>query len=803
MPPQHRHLFKMQLIVAIFINSTLRYCLSYLLQTIRLGYLLLTGLFLASELQAAPDPPIMQLDPGQEEQALAGIWHFYEGRFLVSDKLTEGEPQAVMVPGYWSDSGRASRNYGTYHLVVVATQREGLGLHLPDIYSAYRCYVNDRLLASKGQPGSTREQARPFRLVQVVPIPTLQSDTLSISIEVSNYRHSKGGFAEAPVIGQYASLDREQFLSQSFDLFLAGSLLMGFFFFLGMYLFGHHDRRVLYFSLFCICFAYRNVGWGNYVLNELITWIPWELTIRLEYATFYLSGFFFAQYVRLQFPVESPKLLVRLFSRVSLLWAILSVILPAYLFTQINTPYLIFLVAGIVLTGFIFVRAQLNKRQGALYSILSTVGIFVVFAIKTLHYLGAVEEPLLFTMLGQVVFFFFQALIFSEYFSQGWRSAKEKAEAAAEAKTEFLSVMSHEIRTPLNAIIGNAWYLADHQPRPDQQESLQNLQTASDNLLSLINDILDFNKIDSGKIALHPEPIELAPFVKALIDLQKIEATQKSLMLDYQLDPALPASIIADETRLRQVLLNLLNNAIKFTLKGSVSLSISGQQLPGEARWCVRFTVTDTGIGLSAHEQKRVFDSFTQAEAYTSRNFGGTGLGLTISDKLVQLMGGQLQVTSTKGKGATFYFELELPAAQEAAKPILPTVPADNSPVQVLLIEDNAMQALLARHMLERLGARVLVSEPGQLAEQTASYDLVFVDLQASELNTTALLAQLNDQNTGALKVAVTGEGETARIPTGFDYHITQPYQEEALQKLLRQAGAKVLLKKPHGAAPP
>ena len=345
------------------------------------------------------------------------------------------ESVSMPVPGYWSDKGLASRNYGAYHLRIISTRHEGLGLLLPDVYSAYRCYANGRLLASKGKPARSREQARPFRLVQVVPIPTLQSDTLTISIEVSNYRHSKGGFAAPPLIGQYAILHREQFLSKSFDLFLAGSLLMGFFFFLGMYLFGHHDRRVLYFSLFCICFAYRNVGWGNFVLNELISWLPWELTIRLEYATFYLSAFFFAQYVRLQFPVESPKLLVRLFSRISLLWAILSVILPAYLFTQINTPYLIFLVAGIVLTGFIFVRAQLNKRQGALYSILSTVGIFAVFAIKTLHYLGVIEEPLLFTMLGQVVFFFFQALIFSEYFSQGWRLAKEKAEAAAEAKT--------------------------------------------------------------------------------------------------------------------------------------------------------------------------------------------------------------------------------------------------------------------------------------------------------------------------------------------------------------------------------
>lgn len=760
----------------------------------------------AAQEQHVPETPLLQkgelvLPAGWSGQAmeLKGSWGFTWSEFVAPE--LDKWPEKVTYTNFLTPWDRMpdptlqdrSQGYASYILRLdnKGGQRK-LALRFPEIHSSYKAFFNGQLISKSGQPGKVADITTPRGWPTTASV-IIEPGANWLILHVANFNYVSGGPVFPLTLGEASSVVYQEQLLRSTAIFIAGALLIMSIFCLVTYYFQRRDQSFLAFGLFALLFIYRVLGGDTYLVQGLVPQLSWAWAIRLEYASLFLAIPLFAYgYRRLIRPVIS----IYWFHGLAILSGIMlvSLALPVEVFSEL---YRYFLVLVTLLVGLILV---LHLRYIRLSHTMSWVTGFAILGMLTAvllrvgTFFDIWSDTLMYSMAGYGIFVIAQSVALSQRFGYNLRQEIQRTEQAKISQRHFLNSVSHELRTPMNAILGEAQMLGNTELDEEQKKKLDSLQKNSEQLNSLLRDLLNFSALDSGKLKLEVAKFDLKGSLKVLIQDLNQRYQSKKCRLETYIDESIPPQVVGDEERLYLVYFHLLDNALKFTEEGTVALRI--QVLAEDNKMVtLRSTITDTGNGISKKELDKVMEAFKQGDQGNTRKYGGTGLGLTLSTQLVEKMGGDLWIDSTPGQGTEVTFELDLPFPRINLSPQAESVKQGHQELdpnlRILYAEDNPVNQKLLTMMLKSMGYDIDIAEDGKRAwkmAQEGNYHIIFMDVQMPGMDgIEATKHIIEDVPTRPIIIAVTANADVADqhrcMEAGMNDFIAKPFNAQSLRE--------------------
>ncbi|MBM9578135.1 response regulator [Leptospira sp. 201903070] len=791
-------------------------------------------------------------DPKGKIVNLKGDWEFCWDQLIPPDAEESFWKEHCnghhAVPSYWKFYKIPGKNLtpfgkATYRVKIKLPKsfQGSYGISWTEILSAFEIFVNQKSVAKVGRVGSSYESMIPEVKPDRINIGSIQ-DEVTIVIWISNYNHENHGFWRPLFLGEWKKIRDTQVRHSLAEIASFSSICLVGLYHLMIFLFRTRSKEYLYFSLFCILMSFRQLSGENHTLLLFFEDLNFDAYIRIIYFVVVSIGISMCMFIKSLFPEEVSGKFI--YSTIGVFFTfILALILPVNVFTRFSEVE--FTLIGLLPLGLspYLIRAWKNNREGAFVILTAYIIFSATVANDILFTLGYISTGY-FSNLGVIFFILLQASVLAKKLTkaienserlaielestlkeslqthrelmslkelqntnletqvqlrtQELEKARNEAEFANKVKSQFLATMSHEIRTPLHGIIGLIEQFK-FTPLNKNQEHIRSLiQSSGETLFKIINDILDYSKLEADKIELEIGEIKWKPILEEMQGIFQHQVQQKGLRFNVVYSPDFVFSALGDEHRIKQILSNLLSNAIKFTDSGKVELILDSEIVkPGDK---IRYTiqVVDTGIGIPKEKIDLLFQKFFQLDSSISRRYGGTGLGLAISKKLVELMQGSIHAFKNENGGSTFEFTILLSeiGSHKTPKPIQEFDLSELSrETKILIAEDDATNVFLLSRILNKLNILHEVAKDGLEAVEKAKkndYDLIFMDINMPHLDgITASAWILNDPKIVKKPVIipvtadVLQEDKTKCKEAGMSGFLAKPYYRKNIEQLI------------------
>ena len=659
-------------------------------------------------------------------------WDLYPNQFLTPHRRhPELLSNEVKFSKLWNDiDGFGSRwsgsGYASYQVTLkLPGDYPKLGIRILDMYTAYRLYADGELIAASGVPGTMPETTVPKWIPNIAALP-VGKDSVLLTLHIANFTHFKGGPGRPIFLGNLSTFQFQRKRESTLITLLAGGLIIGGLFFLGLFLYDRRDKTVLYFSLFCVFYSYRVFASQTYVLHELAPELNFFLTIRLEYLSLYFSLILFAIFLRNLYPDEMNTWGLRIFQYYTIFQVII-VVFPVYYFTALFPVYLYAALVFMFYSFWVFIMAAWNKRLGATLALNSSLLLLSSFVLLILEFWQLIPPQPLILIVLYFAFFLTQSLTLSYRFGINQQRLLWRAEASSRSKTEFISNMSHELRTPLNAILGAASLLENQLDSPNHKRQVGSMRKHAEHLTNVINEILSFSELETDDIKLKDESFDVQDvFNRLTVSLESIK-DQKPIHIQLKYDNLLSNQLVGDVMKFKQALSHLGGTLVRHMDQGELTIEVwSAGEMDQKYGLNVKFKFNHSMM------PSNLIDIFLNPKASFSPNkvmrYDSHAVGLHTASQIVLALKGKTfaEGIPVNTLGIRVHFEKAFKGRSESPRPI-------NPKLKILVVEDNPVNRRLIEMMFNSFGLIVSMAEDGESAYHKAlgeHFDLIFMDLR-------------------------------------------------------------------------